>query len=164
VIVASQLLNEHVNVSHYDRKSTADPSSFDDAASTDIFGPQYARSRYWAGSGGCVLVVSLLLAWALRVNNGKSGIGKGKAIAAFLLSAIVAIFLFTHARRTWLRSLRAKAIEFAVLFVENSQAFDVLTSNAVTLIQEVELVSRGYRLWVASLFERDTSSAWVFVI
>lgn len=145
MIVASQLLNEHVNVSHYDRKPTADPSPFDDDDS-DIFGSQYARSRYWAGSGGCVFVVSLLLAWAWRVSNGKSGISKGKAIAALLLSAMVAVFLFTHARRRWLRSVRVKVIEFASLFVENSQAFDVLASNAVTLIQEVELVSRGYRL------------------
>jgi hypothetical protein len=146
VIVASQLLSEHVNVSHYDRKSAPDPFSLDGDPSTDIFGPQYAKSRYWAGSGGCVLIVSLVLTWALRGGNGRGGISKGKTIAALLLSIMVAIFLFAHARRSWLRSLRAKAIEFAALFVENSQAFDVLASNAVTLIQEVELVSRGYRL------------------
>ncbi|KAG0638656.1 Mysoin-binding motif of peroxisomes-domain-containing protein [Tuber brumale] len=146
IIVASQLLNEHVNVSHYDRKSNPDPFSLDEVASTDIFGPQYAKSIYWAGSGGCVLVVSLLFAWVLRGGNGRSGISKGRAIAALLLSMMVAISLFAHARRRWLRSLRAKAIEFAALFVENSQTFDVLASNAVTLIQEVELVSRGYRL------------------
>ncbi|CAZ84525.1 unnamed protein product [Tuber melanosporum] len=146
IIVASQLLNEHVNVSHYDRKSDPDLFSLDEVTSTDIFGPQYAKSIYWAGSGGCVLVVSLLFAWVLRGGNGRSGISKGRAIAALLLSMIVAISLFAHARRRWLRSLRAKAIEFAALFVENSQTFDVLASNAVTLIQEVELVSRGYRL------------------
>ncbi|CUS09056.1 unnamed protein product [Tuber aestivum] len=146
IIVASQLLNEHVNVSHYDRKSGPGPFSLDGDASADIFGPQYAKSRYWAGSGGCVLVVSLLLAWVLRGGNGRNGVSKGRAIAALLLSVMVAISLFAHARRRWLRSLRAKAIEIAALFVENSQTFDVLASNAVTLIQEVELVSRGYRL------------------
>lgn len=146
MIVASQLLNEHVNVSHYDRKFEEDPLSLDEDASSDIFGSQYAKSRYWAGSGGFVLASSLLLAWVLRGGNGRSGIGRGRAIAALLLSVMVAIFLFAHARRTWLRSLRSKAVEFAALFVKNSQSFDVLASNAVTLIQEVELVSRGYRL------------------
>lgn len=146
VIVASQLLNEHVNVSHYDRKSGEDSLTPDEDASSDIFGSQYAKSRYWAGSGVFVLAVSLLLAWGLRSGNGRSGIGKGRAIAALLLSMMVAIFLFAQARRTWLRSLRSRAIEFAASFVQNSQSFDVLASNAVTLIQEVELVSRGYRL------------------
>ncbi|KAI5847217.1 Mysoin-binding motif of peroxisomes-domain-containing protein [Morchella snyderi] len=146
VIVASQLLNEHVNVSHYDRKSGEVAPSLDEDASSHIFASQYAKSRYWAGSGGFVLAISLLLAWVLRGGNGSRGIGKGRAIAALMLSMMVAIFLFAHARRTWLRSLRSKAIEFATVFVQNSQSFDVLASNAVTLIQEVELVSRGYRL------------------
>jgi hypothetical protein len=71
---------------------------------------------------------------------------KGRAMIAVIVTVVMGLFLFTRARRKWLRSLRLKAVEFAAIFVENSQTFDILASNAVTLIQEVELVSRGYRL------------------
>ncbi|KAL7272079.1 hypothetical protein RUND412_005130 [Rhizina undulata] len=146
VIVASQLLNEHVNVSHYDRKVDIDPLSTEEDVS-GIFGSQYARARYWVGSGGFVVVVSYMLSWLLKGgSSGRSGVSIGKASAALLMSMLVAILIFAQTRRKGLRSLRTRAIEFAVMFVENSQTFDVLASNAVTLIQEVELVSRGYRL------------------
>jgi hypothetical protein len=71
---------------------------------------------------------------------------KGRAMIVVIVTVVMGLFLFTRARRKWLRSLRLKAVEFAAIFVENSQTFDILASNAVTLIQEVELVSRGYRL------------------
>jgi len=45
-----------------------------------------------------------------------------------------------------MRGFRVRMIEAATWFVENCQVFDIVTSNAITLIQEVELVSRGYHL------------------
>jgi len=139
IIVASQLLNSHVNVSHYDRDG--EPPFSDDEKST-IFGNSDSMIRYWVG-GGFALATSFILSWIFR---GNSIFTKGKAVIAVIITVVVGIFLFTRARRKWLRSLRLKAVEFAAVFVENSQTFDILASNAVTLIQEVELVSRGYRL------------------
>lgn len=130
-----------MNVSHYDRKLSAD-HLFSEDEPTDFFGTQYAKVRYWVGGGGFMIVSSLLLSWVWRGGS----INKGRAVAALMLSFVVAVFLFADARRRWLRSLRSKVIELAAQFVENSQAFDILASNAITLIQEVELVSRGYRL------------------
>ncbi|KAI5798878.1 Mysoin-binding motif of peroxisomes-domain-containing protein [Geopyxis carbonaria] len=161
IIVASQLLNGHVNVSHYDRKPDTD-QLFSEEDPTTIFGQPLSKGRhYWVGSGGFVLVTSLVLSWVFRGTSGK-GFSKARAICALLLSLMVAVFLFTQARRKWLRSLRKKSVEYAVMFVENSQTFDILASNAVTLIQEVELVSRGYRLSTPlppiSRLERDTQT------
>jgi hypothetical protein len=49
-------------------------------------------------------------------------------------------------RRQWLQYLRQQAVEGASAVVTNLQAFEASTSSALALIQEVELVSRGYRL------------------
>lgn len=145
IIVASQLLNGHVNVSHYDRKPGTDNLFCDDekTSGSALFGSPNSRARYWAGSGGFVLATSLVLSWVFR---GNGTLSKGRAVIAVIVTVAIGIFLFTRTRRKWLRSLRLKAVEFAAVFVENSQTFDILASNAVTMVQEVELVSRGYRL------------------
>lgn len=147
IIVASQLLNGNVNVAHYDQRKPVDPGHLSAGdEDTSIFGQQFPKARYWVGSGGFVIAASILISWVFRGSGGQKMFSKARAITALLLSFVVAVFLFTQARRKWLRHVRLKAIEYAVIFVENSQTFDILASNAVTLIQEVELVSRGYRL------------------
>jgi hypothetical protein len=155
IIVASQLLNGHVNTSHYDRKTDTD-NLFSEDDGGSLFSNPYAKARYWVGSGGFVLATSFLLSWVFRGTSG-SGFSKGRAVIATVLSLIVGIFLFTRARRKWLRSLRSKAVEFAAVFVQNCQTFDILASNAVTLIQEVELVSRGYQLYGHILHDDRTA-------
>lgn len=150
ILIASQLLNETINVSHYNRKAEhmAAPSE-DDSDSTAFFGPRFAKARFWAGNSFCIGVVTVLVGWVLRWGEENPGaVSKGRAALALLGTSIVGIFLFTHARRRWLRTLRGRAIELANQYVESSQNFDILVSDAVTFIQEVELVSRGYRLYV----------------
>jgi hypothetical protein len=55
---------------------------------------------------------------------------------------------YTYLRMQWLQYLRQQAVDGASALVANLQAFDASTSSALALIQEVELVSRGYRLYV----------------
>lgn len=93
--------------------------------------------------------MAVLLGWVLR--RGEDGIERGRAIIAFVGMIITGALFFSHARRRWLRDLRGRAIELAGQFVEQSQRYDILVSNAITFIQEVELVSRGYRLYVPLL-------------
>ena len=62
--------------------------------------------------------------------------------------AAVATAGYTYMRRQWLQYLRQEAIEGASALVTNLQAFEASTASALALIQEVELVSRGYRLYV----------------
>lgn len=144
--MASQLLNEHVNVSHYNQRIGESSPSSDDDESVAFFGPRFAKLRYWAGNGGCILAISVLVGWVFRWGDRQSHISRGRTIIALFMSMVVGIVLFAHNRRRWLRVLRGRAIELASQFVENSQTYDILASNAVTFIQEVELVSRGYRL------------------
>jgi hypothetical protein len=69
-----------------------------------------------------------------------------------LLVVIVALGL-SHAfiRQQWLRYLRRQALSDVTTFVAKSQDFDSASSAALALIQEVELVSRGYRMYVPYL-------------
>lgn len=150
IIVASQLLGEHINVSHYNRRSGDSlPSQLtdNDNDSTAFFGPRFAKARYWAGNGLCMGIVTVILGWVLRWGDRRKGqLSQGRAGLGLLGISLVGLFLFTSARRRFLRTLRGRTIELATQFVENSQAYDILASNAITFIQEVELVSRGYRL------------------
>ena len=65
-------------------------------------------------------------------------------------SAVVAITLtlYYFFRRQWLHYLRIQAIEIASSLTMNAQDFDAAASAGITLIQEVELVSRGYNMYV----------------
>jgi hypothetical protein len=63
-----------------------------------------------------------------------------------LVFAAVATAMYAYMRRQWLQYLRREAVECAAALVTNMQAFEASTSSALALIQEVELVSRGYRL------------------
>ena len=71
-----------------------------------------------------------------------------------ILSAVFAITLtlYFYLRRQWLHYLRIQAIENATSLTTNAQEFDAAASSGITLIQEVELVSRGYNLCVYGTF------------
>ncbi|KMU85536.1 hypothetical protein CIHG_03576 [Coccidioides immitis H538.4] len=58
----------------------------------------------------------------------------------------VAVSFYIFARRQWLKYIRHEALNVATVLVGNSQNFDSVVAASVLLIQEVELVSRGYRL------------------
>jgi hypothetical protein len=51
-----------------------------------------------------------------------------------------------YIRQQWLRYLRNQTLAEVTAFVTKSQDFDSASSAALALIQEVELVSRGYRM------------------
>lgn len=68
-------------------------------------------------------------------------------VAAVLFSGIT-YELYSLSRRHWLRHLRRYVIEITGVLVGNSQTFDSAASAALAVIQEVELVSRGYKLCV----------------
>ena len=58
----------------------------------------------------------------------------------------IALALYYYFRRQWLHYLRVQAIESASSLTTNAQYFDAAASAGITLIQEVELVSRGYNM------------------
>jgi hypothetical protein len=75
-----------------------------------------------------------------------SGFSKGRALIVVSVLVGLAIVLYVWARRKWLQNLRQNAVNAASTLVTNLQAFDASTSAALVLVQEVELISRGYRI------------------
>lgn len=62
------------------------------------------------------------------------------------VAAIIAVALHAYSRRQRLVNLRIQAVEGASSVTSTAQSFDAVASAALTLIQEVEVVSRGYRM------------------
>lgn len=65
-----------------------------------------------------------------------------------VLVPVLGVLFYAFARRQWLKYLRHQAVDAAVLLIGNAQGFDSAASASVVFIQEVELVSRGYRMRV----------------
>ncbi|KAL2270078.1 hypothetical protein VTJ83DRAFT_2262 [Remersonia thermophila] len=139
-IVASQLLSGHSiagQLSFQNRpKETTEASSSPPATSV-------------TGSGllvtfGAALTAVMVAKWLY--SGGYEHLTKKRvAFSALLLLAVGAV---SHAylRQQWLRYLRTQALAEVTTFVSRTQDFDSASSAALSLIQEVELVSRGYRI------------------
>lgn len=65
----------------------------------------------------------------------------------------MAAVCYAFAKRQWLKYLRHQAVEGASELVGNAQTFDSAASASIVFIQEVELVSRGYRMYVHPLLQ-----------
>jgi hypothetical protein len=59
---------------------------------------------------------------------------------------LLAIVSYAYARRQWLQYLRQQSLAEISEFIDRAQEFDTAVAGALTLVQEVELVSRGYRM------------------
>lgn len=60
--------------------------------------------------------------------------------------AVAALVGYQYGRRQWLKSLRRQAVTAASDLTTNWQSFEASSSSTLSFIQEVELVSKGYRL------------------
>ncbi|THC90009.1 hypothetical protein EYZ11_010538 [Aspergillus tanneri] len=140
VIVASQLLNEHSAPSYTlaaDVLSTSQPADLPPISTT--FGLQ-----------GAVVTAStsFSIAWLLHWSRSRSGSGINprKVGALLILVPVIGVLFYAFTKRQWLKYLRHQAVDVAVSFISNAQGFDSAASASVMFIQEVELVSRGYRM------------------
>lgn len=138
-IVASQLLNGHSITgqhSYYSRpKDTSEPPQ-DEVAAT---------STGMLATAAAALAVAWVVSWVY--SGGYAHLTKKRV--TFGAAVLVAVGLVSHVylRQQWLRHLRNQALSEVSAFVSRSQDFDSATSAALSLIQEVELVSRGYRMY-----------------
>ncbi|PYH96382.1 proliferating cell nuclear antigen [Aspergillus ellipticus CBS 707.79] len=140
VIVASQLLNEHSAPSYTsaaDVMSTALPADLPSISTT--FGLQ-----------GAVVTAStsFSIAWLLHWSRSRAsyGLNPRKVGVLLVLVPVIGVLFYAFAKRQWLKYLRHQAVDAAVTFIGNAQGFDSAASASVVFIQEVELVSRGYRI------------------
>lgn len=141
MLVASQLLSENNGYGlprtatvHLD--GTAESLNEYKAGATSVTGALLTATTSFA--------VVWLLHWSKAGRVG--GFSKGRALVVVSIFVGLAIVLYAYARRQWLHNLRQNAVTSANGLVTNLQAFDASTSAALLLVQEVELVSRGYRI------------------
>ncbi|KAL5346951.1 hypothetical protein ACLOAV_008094 [Pseudogymnoascus australis] len=140
IIVASQLLNDRqYHGQAYGSKSP--PRSSPDApiASLKTFSPQGAVVTASVAFG-----VTWMIRWGSAGRDWISITLRCIIIAAMLVAA--AIIGQAYLRRKWLHYLREQNITEATRLVGQTQDLDSAVAAALSLIQEVELVSRGYRL------------------
>ncbi|KFY88719.1 hypothetical protein V500_06172 [Pseudogymnoascus sp. VKM F-4518 (FW-2643)] len=140
IIVASQLLNDRqYHGQGYGGKSP--PRSSEDApvASLKTFSPRGAVVTALIAFG-----VTWMIRWGSAGRDWISITLRCIIIAAMLVAA--AIIGQAYLRRKWLLYLREQNITEATRLVGQTQDLDSAVAAALSLIQEVELVSRGYRL------------------
>ncbi|KAK9365939.1 Mysoin-binding motif of peroxisomes-domain-containing protein [Lipomyces kononenkoae] len=153
VLVTSQLLDENVPVGSFVRADESECNRqgdfLDERPSTSSgrtgLGLR-SSTRYWAGSGGCIVVVAVLFAWLLRGGDRLIlGIGtKCKILVGVVIVLSVSLFLYAHTWRRRLRTTRQTAIEYAAQFIKSNHLFDINMSRTLGIVQEVEFISRGF--------------------
>jgi Mysoin-binding motif of peroxisomes len=144
LVVASQLLGEPSSI-----RTTTFPSHASTGTGTGIGapGPDFKVATISPTGAALTAATAFTLVWLVHWSRRRSGFSKARFVVVFVVFAVVATASYAYVRRQWLHSLRQQAVENASALVTNLQAFEASTSSALALIQEVELVSRGYRLY-----------------
>lgn len=144
--MASQLLNEHSAPSY---STAADILSSSPVKESSSFSASFGLKGAIATA-----LTSFSLVWLIHWSRTRSGPGFAgrKVVILCILLPLVLVVFYAFARRQWLKFLRYQSIHVASVFVTNAQAFDAAASASVLFIQEVELVSRGYRMLVPQSF------------
>ena len=143
IIVASQLLSEQSAPPY-----TSAAGSL--ASSTQNGDPSASRAAIFGLRGALFTAgASFSIVWLLHWARPRPESGLDPSRLAILLTLIIAVAIafYAFAKRQWLRYLRHQAVDVASVLVGNAQALDSVASASVVLIQEVELVSRGYRMF-----------------
>ena len=138
MVVASQLLNTHsyLGQAGYSR-------------SRDVSLPSPEAPQLGAVSlvgVGVTAFFSFALAGLIHWTRSASSPGGSKRRFVLLpfLMVVLAIVSYAYMRRQWLQYLRQQTLAETTEFLAKSQDFDTAVAGTLTLIQEVELVSRGY--------------------
>lgn len=136
-IVASQLLSGHsIAGQHSYNRAKASPENPQDGSLPTPIG--------LLATAAAAIVVAWVVRWLYSGGYGHLT----KKRVAFSAAVLVAVAFLAHVyiRQQWLRYLRSQVLAEVTTFVSRSQDFDSASSAALSLIQEVELVSRGYRM------------------
>lgn len=93
-------------------------------------------------------VGALGLAWFISwlYGGGFSHLTKKRVVVFVVVFGVAGVASQAYIRQQWLKYVREQALTEITTFVSRAQEFDSASSAAVALVQEVELVSRGYRL------------------
>ena len=143
VLIASQLLNEYIdygsapNVPVDIPEHVADESSF--VTSTGAI-----TNTGLIITAGSAFFLAGVLNWA---RGGRSwSLIQGRAIVLLVCALVTLTTLYAFLRHEWRRCKRHQVLEATSAMVTNVKAFEATSTSALSMIQEVELVSKGYRL------------------
>ena len=143
VIVASQLLNEYIDQGSVLPSPVATHGL--DGSADDALVHRMPPSVYGAAATATVASAFVyLLDWARSSRSGLLDTGRVTLVLAVFVAA--AVCGYAYLRRQWLKSLRRRAVADITSLTETWQGFEVCASSGLSLIQEVELVSKGYRI------------------
>ncbi|KAI9030716.1 Mysoin-binding motif of peroxisomes-domain-containing protein [Phycomyces nitens] len=133
LIVTSPLLNEILSVHTKQHLAAELPFSF-------------SADRPSSHVGTLATIAGLLLAFgAERFVQPKNQI-MPVPVTITLSSSVSLFFVYRHMRRSWIRQLYQTALSRLQTLVEECDRLDTRIHRALITIQEIELVSRGYRL------------------
>lgn len=140
LLVASQLLNEFPELGSL---HTTQAESRPDAAATSQ-DYRYNQPLTVAGAAvatGLAFAVILLLHWARSTR-----LPQRKLLVAVACVATFGVLLYVRLRLQGVKHLRQRVITSASDLTANIRGLELTSTAALSLIQEVELVSKGYRL------------------
>ena len=141
--MASQLLSEHSAPLVYKRKAALD-SRDDISPSWKEHGAVVATPIGLAATAIVAFAVAYIVRWlhvADFVYPSTFGI-----VPPLSLLGIFIVAIAYYSARYWLLQAQTRAIESAVVLTTNMRDLDSAASAGIALVQEVELVSRGYSM------------------
>ena len=140
--MGSQLLSDRTAISGY-KHSVPEPAAAKEFGTAGETGISYSTSGALATLAIAFSAVGAL-DWA-RPGRNNQGLSWRLAIVLALIG-IGMIHFYVVFKRQYTRHLRRATLDAASTLVAHAQCFDGAAAAASTLIQEVEIVSRGYRI------------------
>ncbi|KAL5087298.1 Mysoin-binding motif of peroxisomes domain-containing protein [Trichoderma afarasin] len=140
-IIASQLLNGHSLLGGHRPPALRTPSSTTDSNDQSLLSTEGIIVSVVGA-----LALAVFLSWAL--SSAPWPVTKRRLILVLIIAAAAVLVGQVFVRRQWLRYRREQSLSEISTFISNSQNFDSATEATLSLVQEVELVSRGYRISV----------------
>jgi len=142
IIVASQLLDEYLDQGAIQPVAPTNQSR-DDAQESGILSVT-TTPHGAAATAAVAFALVYLIHWTRSSRGGV--ISTGRVAIALVVFTLVALVGYAYLRRQWLKFLRRNAVAAASSLTASWQTFEMSSSSALSLIQEVELVSKGYKL------------------
>ena len=116
----------------------------------DIVTPEDPAVSPLSMQGAAISVmISFLVAWTLhwaKVQSSGSTHSWLIFCVSFLLLAILAMGIHGYSQKKASQRVRQAAVDALSTLIKFSHAFDKVARSALSLIQEVEIVSRGYEM------------------
>ncbi|KAJ6789818.1 hypothetical protein PWT90_04509 [Aphanocladium album] len=138
IIIASQLLSGHTVAA----RRHAGANALGGAADSD---QSLLSNEGIIASVLGALAVAVVLSWIFG-HKKESYVTKKRLVLLIALLGASGVLGQVYIRRQWLRYRREQSLSELSGFILNSHEFDSAVEATLALVQEVELVSRGYRI------------------